>query len=203
MLKELEKLPDDATALKELVLSLRASLAEQEQHYRSQIKQLEEKIRFYRDRLFGRKSEKHDPEEDRQRSLFDEAEVAAAENSPQDVEPPQTEVAAHKRRKPKRSNLPPDLPRKEVVVDIPGEDKICGCGCRMEPFGEEVTEKLEIIPAQVNVIRYIRPKYVCKACEGVETEGPTVKIAPLPPQLIPKGFATARLVAYLGSPQKV
>jgi transposase len=47
------------------------------------------------------------------------------------------------------------------------------------------------------VIRDIRPKYACRACEGVADEGPSVSIAPPPPYLIPKGIATAGLLAYV------
>ena len=46
--------------------------------------------------------------------------------------------------------------------------------------------------------RHIRYKYACKNCEGVEDQGPSVKIAPLPVQLIPKSHATAGLLAHIG-----
>lgn len=49
----------------------------------------------------------------------------------------------------------------------------------------------------MQVIRHIRLKYACKHCEGVEDDGPTVMIAPLPEQLIPKSNATPGLVAHL------
>ncbi len=55
----------------------------------------------------------------------------------------------------------------------------------------------QIIPAEIKVIRHIRLKYACKDCEGTEDDGPTVKIAPLPIQFIPKGIATPGLVAQL------
>lgn len=43
----------------------------------------------------------------------------------------------------------------------------------------------------------IRPQYACKAFKGVEGDGASVKIAPTPPQIIPKGLATAGLLAYI------
>ncbi len=49
----------------------------------------------------------------------------------------------------------------------------------------------------MQVIRHIRPKYACKGCEGVEDNGKTVKIAPPPAQIIPKGIATAGLLAHI------
>ena len=59
------------------------------------------------------------------------------------------------------------------------------------------SEKLEIIPAKMLVIRHVRKKYACKTCEGVEDDGPTVRIAPLPPQIIPKSIATPGLLAQI------
>ena len=70
-------------------------------------------------------------------------------------------------------------------------------GHELSRIGEEVCEKLDIIPAKIQVIRHIRPKYACKSCEGVESEGPTVMIAPPPPQIIPKGIATPGLLAHM------
>ena len=71
------------------------------------------------------------------------------------------------------------------------------CGCQLTRIGEEVSEKLDIIPQKIQVIRTIRPKYACRACEGVEDEGPTVKIASMPPQIIPQGIVTPGLLAYI------
>jgi transposase len=63
-------------------------------------------------------------------------------------------------------------------------------------IGEEVSEKLEIIPQKLKVIRHIRPKYACKNCDGAEGEE-AVKIAPPPEQIIPKSIATPGLLAYV------
>ena len=74
----------------------------------------------------------------------------------------------------------------EVVQDLAESEKICGCGAELSRIGSEVSEKLDIVPAKMQVIKNIRYKYACKSCEGVESEGGAVKIAPLPPQLIPR-----------------
>ncbi|WP_459943329.1 IS66 family transposase zinc-finger binding domain-containing protein, partial [Deferrisoma palaeochoriense] len=76
-------------------------------------------------------------------------------------------VSAHTRRKRGRKPLPANLPRVEVVCDVPEEAKRCGCGAEKVRIGEESSERLDIVPAQVRVIREIRPKYACRACEGV------------------------------------
>jgi hypothetical protein len=61
---------------------------------------------------------------------------------------------------------------------MPEEEKQCACGAQLSRIGEETCEKLDYIPAKMQVLRHIRPKYACKACEGVEDDGSTVKIAP-------------------------
>ena len=61
--------------------------------------------------------------------------------------------------------------------DISDAEKQCACGAQLSRIGEETCEKLDYVPAKLQVIRHIRPKYACKACEGVEDDGPTVKIA--------------------------
>ncbi len=67
----------------------------------------------------------------------------------------------------------------------------------MSMTGEDISEKLDIILAVIRVIRHIRPEYACKHCEGIETEGPVVKIAPLPKKIVEKGIATAGLLAHI------
>jgi transposase len=82
------------------------------------------------------------------------------------------------------------------VHDIPEGEKLCACGCMLSRIGEEVSEQLDIIPAKIQVIRHIRPKYACRNCEGVEDEsGKTVKIAPVHVQIIPKSIVSAGLLA--------
>ncbi|MCA1987371.1 MAG: transposase [Desulfovibrio sp.] len=76
-------------------------------------------------------------------------------------------------------------------------DKICPCGCELARIGEEIREKLDMAPTKIQVLRHVRPKYACRACEGVADDGPTVNIAPMPPQLIPQGIATPGLLAHV------
>ena len=59
--------------------------------------------------------------------------------------------------RPKRKPLPQDLPREVVVHDIDEADKICDCcGGELHQMGEDKSEQLEFIPAQVKVIENIR-----------------------------------------------
>ena len=96
-----------------------------------------------------------------------------------------------------RKPLPQALPRIEVIHDIDESQKQCACGCQLTRIGQEVCEKLDIIPAKMQVIRHIRYKYACKGCEGVHSDGPTVLIAAAPVQLIPKSIATPGLLAHI------
>lgn len=153
---------------------------------------LAEQVQYFKTKLFDRKSEKSAYNQD-QLSIFNEAEEIAAE----EIKAAEITVPAHTRKKGGRRPLPPDLPREEVVHDLPEEEKVCDCGANLSRIGEEATEKLDIVPAKARVIKHIRIKYACKSCEGVESEDGAVRIAPVPPQLIPQGIATEGLLAYI------
>jgi transposase len=181
-----DKMPEDVQVLKQMLL-------ESQERYDKETGILLEQIRLLRQQLYGKKSEKLPVDGGPQPlPLFDLPE-------PESLEPEveTTEVPAHTRRKSGRKPLPEHLPRVEVVHDIPDEEKTCGCGHELSRIGEEVLEQLEIIPAKIQVIRHIRPKYACRKCEGLEEEGPVVKIAPVVPQIIPKSIAGPGLLAHI------
>jgi transposase len=190
---EIITLPAEVPALQRLVIRLQEELS----IITSRATVLEEELTLLRTKIFGRRSERFTDEEQKQSSLFDEAECAA-EASPTAEQPEASiEVAAHRRRKPGRKPLPASLPREEVVHDIPEEEKKCSCcGSPLVRIGQETSEKLDIEPARMKVIRHIRPKYACKECEGAQSEHP-VKIAPVPAQIIEKGIATPGLLAFI------
>jgi transposase len=189
MISSIANLPDSTEDLKKII-------TEREQYYQIFIKCLEEKVSYLEGKLFGRKSEKISTGKYLQTLLFDEVEDTVDESLADD-EDDKIIVPAHKRKKPGRKPLPENLPRVERIHDLTEAEKMCDCGIQMECIGREISEKLDVIPAKVVVIRHIRPKYACKNCEGVESEESPVKIAPPPPQLIPKSIATAGLIAYI------
>ena len=158
---------------------------------------LEEEIRFLKDKLFGHKSDRWSPEELRQGRLFNEAEQGTEQPPETEQQAPSIPVASHTRRPRGRRVLPANLPREEVVHDIPEEQKVCACWAKLQRIGEETSEKLKVIPPKLIVVRHVRPKYACRSCQGVETEGGAVKIAEPPVELIPKSIATPELLAYL------
>ena len=93
-----------------------------------------------------------------------------------------------RKRQINRGALPKHLPREEVVVDL--TDKGCPCcsGLRVK-IGEDVSERLDMIPARFKVIVTRRPKYACRECDG------EVAQAPAPEHLIEGGIPTEALIA--------
>ena len=155
------------------------------------IKLLEEENRWLKAQLFGRSSEKTPVAEvsPDQRWLFNEAEALAqaSQSAPEKIL-----IPAHERKKRGRKPLSPDLPRIEVIHDLADHEKVCAKdGTALERIGEEISEQLDYKPAQVRVLRHVRPKYGCPCCrQGVQ-------IAPTPPALFPKSLATPALLAHI------
>ncbi len=87
-------------------------------------------------------------------------------------------------------NLPADLPR--IVQVIEPDSLICPCGCgEMHKIGEDHSERLDIVPAQLRVIVTVRPKYACRVC----TDG--VVQAPAPAHLVTGGLPTEATIAHV------
>ena len=135
---------------------------------------------------FGRKSEKVSDDDDTPMlpgigQVFDEASVEVSPKKP----------AKKRAAQGGRNPLPDHLPRDEVTHDIEEHEKICSCGHPLNCIGKEESEQLEIIPAQVKVIKNVRLKYGCKACED------TIILAKMPPQALPKTMAGPGLLAHI------
>ena len=133
--------------------------------------------------------------DDKQQPLFNEEpeQPIAAER-----EAEKEAIKSYTRKKPGRKPLDPNLRRVETIIDIPEAEKTCACGTQMTKIGEETSEKLEIIPQSIYVTKTIRPKYACRHCEGTADEDqPAVKIAPIPPAIIPRSIASASLLSYI------
>lgn len=148
--------------------------------------------------LFGERSDKLSPEEEAQM-----AEVAADLKDQAEQEPPisqevledQTDPAKDapqgKRPRRRRHPLPEHLERQTVVIEPEGLAPCEHCGRPPESIGEEVSEELEYVPAKLIVRRTVRPKYACRCgCGGV-------RVAPLPPRLVPQSKLGLGLAVYL------
>lgn len=197
--EEVDRHREEAHLYREEVDRHRSELQHKEEELaraRAYAERLEEMVRLLRHRHFGRASEKVKGEEHpRQLGIFNEAEALWEEPSEESSSEGSTiEVRAHRRRgKPRRVALPADLPREDVVIDLAEEEKRCREGHELKCIGEEVSEQLEVIPAQVKVIRTIRKKYACPIC------GDCVKRAPCPPTAIPKSIAGPGLLAHIAT----
>jgi transposase len=173
-----EALPDDPGLLKAMLLAERA----ESERLRQMIKELQR-------HRFGRRAESL-PEEQLQLGL-EEAEqvVATGEAESEAKNPAEGKVRAAKRRA-NRGALPAHLPRVETVVDVASTVCPC-CSGTLHRIGEDVAERLDIVPAQFRVLVVRRPKYACRTCEDVVVQ------AAAPARLIEGGLPTEATVAQV------
>ncbi|MDI7219638.1 IS66 family transposase [Leptospira santarosai] len=194
-------LPNDVEELKKLIILEKNKILEYEEELRLQrLKEAEhlDQIERLKIQLFGRKTEKWSQIEKDQGVLFNEIESSLQEDSPEPEEESLfTPVKSHTRKKTGRKPFPDYFPRIEMLHDISEIDKTCSCGDTLTRIGEEKSEKLDIIPAKVQVEVHIRPKYACKHCEGTSDETlPVVRIAPVPNQIAEKSMLSSGFLAY-------
>ena len=194
-------LPSDPEALRAFAAACQAELAATSAELKAaqlavQLRTLEiEKLKFQIAKLrrmqFGRSSEKVTRQIEQLELQLEELETAEAEEITQaDAEERPAPVRA--RGKAKRKPLPEHLPREEVVHE-PADNSACSCpacGGGMAKLGEDVTEVLDYVPGRFQVIRHVRPKYACKACDAISQ-------APAPAMPTPRGRATPALLAHL------
>src|ERR1700761_6488442 len=185
-----EALSDDVAVLRALVLEAWAErdaeraekgrLADQNDSLRHPIRQLQRM-------QFGRRSETLDPDQ-LNLGLEDlEQAVAAGEAEEEKTDPGLKRARAAKRRA-GRGALPNHLPRIEVVIEP--EDTACPCcGAAMQVIGEDRAQRLDVIPAQYQVVVTRRPKYACRSCQEAIVQ------ARAPARLIEGGLPTERVVA--------
>lgn len=173
-----ETLPDDPDTLKAMLVAERAR--------NERLIQIIKEMQRHR---FGRRAETL-PEDQMLLALeeVEQTEAGAAADA-EGTSAAERENAARKRRT-NRGALPPHLPRIETIVDI--DDKACPC-CKglLHRIGEDVSERLDIVPAQFRVLVVRRPKYACRACEDVVVQPPA------PARLIEGGLPTEATVAQV------
>jgi transposase len=129
----------------------------------------------------------YSPRQQGKRCFDTEQALSAAEAKEETTRPASTRSA---RRRANRGSLPKSLSRIETFIDI--ESRSCPrCGSELHAIGDDVAERLDVIPAQFRVLVVRRPKYACRACPG------TVVQAPAPPRLIEGGLPTEALVAHV------
>ena len=181
-------LPNDIEALKVLIAVRDETIA----HLTLRVERLQEQLNLAIARRYSARSEKGPSP---QMGLFDEAEVEAEREALAAEEPPVVEsvVAGHIRRaRGYRKPLPAALPRVDIIHELPEDERQAPDGQPLVVIGEEVSEQLDIVPATIRVLRHVRLKY------GVRKDDAAgVKIAPLPPQPLPKTMASPGLLAHI------
>ena len=191
-----EPLPDDPAALKAMLRTVQEAMVAQTLEFERRVQRIYEQLRLARRRLFGPSAETHAG----QGWLFDEADALGADSSAADdkvalaaVAPPAQDGAGAppKGARGKRKPLPAELPRLDVIHDVPEAERVCACGTPMVEIGVEVSEQLDIVPMQIRVLRHLRKRYGCPSGAHAPITAPT------PPQVLPKSNASNDLLAML------
>ena len=134
--------------------------------------------------LFGAKSEKVLRQIDQLELQLEELQTANA------IEESKAAAAAEPApARPFRRPLPEHLPR-EVHTHMPGHEACPGCGGRLRELGLDVAEMLEYVRASFKVLRHVRPKLSCDACDRIVQ-------APAPSRPIDRGLAGPGLLAHV------
>jgi transposase len=192
-----ENLPADADALWTLLLSTMAerdelviernALTAERDALLGQVERQQHLLAKLNRLRFGGKSERL-PEDQRQLALEDLEQAVAKGDAEAEKHDPELRRKRTAKRRASRGALPAHLPRIDVM--LAPEDTSCPC-CRaaMTVIGEDSSERLDVIPAQYRVIVTHRPKFACRACEGIVVQSPA------PPRLIEGGIPTEALVA--------
>lgn len=161
-------LPNDPAALQRMVAGLLEKLESQEQRLRQMQHWLEQLLR----QRYGHKSERLD-----ENQLFLFAVEMAGTGQELSPEPP----SAAPKPKPEghgRQRLPQSLERRRVVYDLANDERQCPqCQKELQHIGEEISERLEYVPASLYVIEEVCHKYACaKGCTVVTAEKPAAPI---------------------------
>ena len=173
-----QTLPDDPDQLKAMVLAERA----ESERLRQIIKELQR-------HRFGRRAESL-PADQLLLGLEEAEQVEASGLAADDEAAPAERASRIAKRRTNRGALPAHLPRVESMIDVPS--RVCPCCSGMlHRIGEDVSERLDIVPAQLRVLVIRRPKYACRSCEDVVVQ------ARAPARLIEGGLPTDATVAQV------
>jgi transposase len=172
------QLPDDIATLKAMVIA-----------GGREIEALKLTIAKMRRDKFGASSERGAKLLDQlELQLAEIEESMAHETATTEIKAPATDRADEQRLKPARRSLPAHLPRERVVHTA--ASSCPGCGGALRKLGEDITETLELVPAQWKVIQHVREKFSCRKCEAITQ-------APAPSHPIARGRAGPQLLAQV------
>jgi len=170
-----------------------AGLDEQIKRQQTTIDRMQQQLEDLLRRMYGRRSEKLDINQMLMDGLIlsADAEVSIPEPlPPRDLPGKPRGKSRHQGRRP----LPDHLPRHEIIVPVPEEEKTCPITGKPRPFiGYEESEKLEYIPETLRVNVYKREKYGSPM--GAEENG--VVTAPVPPSVVDRCMADTGMLAHV------
>ena len=197
-----QTLPNNPELLRQMVIELATQL-ETHQRRLERVQHILEQLLRWR---YGQKREKVD---ENQLFLFAVSLEASGQDVPdfltdleQDQEqeqkkdgpPSEPPAAGGGKAKPRGHGwrrLPKELRRERIEYELSEAERQCPhCARVMARMGEEVTERMEFVPASLVVIEEVRAKYACAGGCGVKT-------AEKPAQPIEKGLAGASLLAQV------
>jgi transposase len=190
-------LPEDIEALRAFALeqarilaaerAAAAELALAKGEADAEIERLQSIIDAFMRHRFGARSEQLDPDQ-LQLGLEDVETALGQARAAREAASPQSK--SDRPRKSNRGSLPAHLERIEQVVDV--EDKVCPCcGGALHQIGEDVAERLDVVPTTFRVLVTRRPRYGCRSCESAIVQ------APAPARIVEGGIPTEALIAQV------
>ena len=187
-------LPEDIEALRALALDQSRKLADvtvAKGEADAEIERLQSIIDAFMRHRFGARSEQLDPDQ-LQLGLEDVETALGQARAAREAASPQSR--SDRPRKSNRGSLPAHLERIEQVVDVEEVDGIRACPCcggALHQIGEDVAERLDVVPTTFRVLVTRRPRYGCRSCESAVVQ------APAPARIVEGGIPTEALIAQV------
>jgi transposase len=190
-------LPEDIEALRAFALeqarilaaerAVAAELALAKGEADAEIERLQSIIDAFMRHRFGARSEQLDPDQ-LQLGLEDVETALSQARAAREAASPKSR--SDRPRKSNRGSLPAHLERIEQVVDL--ENKACPCcGGALHQIGEDVAERLDVVPTTFRVLVTRRPRYGCRSCESAVVQ------ASAPARIVEGGIPTEALIAQV------
>ena len=187
-------LPEDLEALRAFALEQSRKLAEvmaAKGEADAEIERLQSIVDAFMRHRFGARSEQLDPDQ-LQLGLEDVETALGQARAARDAAI--GKPSSDRPRKANRGSLPAHLERIEQVVDVEEVDGIRACPCcggALHQIGEDVAERLDVVPITFRVLVTRRPRYGCRSCESAIVQ------APAPARIVEGGIPTEALIAQV------